>query len=127
LLHTHVFLWWTLDHTQLSTGARAAIGEPSTDCYVSAASLWEMAIKCSLGKLGVEVGIERFFRQQLALHRFRLLPVELDHPIRVAALPWHHRDPFDRLLVAQAQAEAEDLTLVSADAALRPYDVQLLW
>jgi PIN domain nuclease of toxin-antitoxin system len=73
----------------------------------------------------VEGGIERFVRQQLALHRFRLLPVALDHSLRVATLPWHHRDPFDRLLVAQAQAEG--LTLLSADAALKPYDVAQLW
>jgi PIN domain nuclease of toxin-antitoxin system len=125
LLDTHAFLWWTLDHPQLSPLAREAIGEASNDCYFSAASAWELAIKCSLGKLTVEGGIERFVRQQLALHRFRLLPVALDHSLRVAALPWHHRDPFDRLLVAQAQAEG--LTLLSADAALRPYDVAQLW
>jgi PIN domain nuclease of toxin-antitoxin system len=125
LLDTHTFLWWTLDSPLLSPAARAAIADPANECLLSAASAWEMAIKASLGKLEVVDELGRFVRQQLAVNRFRLLPVDLAHSLGVAGLPWHHRDPFDRLLVAQCQTD--QLTLVSGDAALRAYEVPLLW
>lgn len=125
LLDTHVFLWWTMDSPQLSSAARTAIADRNTECWISAASTWELAIKCSLGKLVVQGSLDRFVRQQMTANRFGSLPVELSHTLRVADLPWHHRDPFDRLLVAQCQVEG--LTLVSADAALQAYELPLLW
>jgi PIN domain nuclease of toxin-antitoxin system len=84
-----------------------------------------MAIKVSLGKLDVGADLAGIVRQQLTANRLRWLPIELVHTVRVAALPWHHRDPFDRLLVAQCLHE--DLILVSADAAMRAYDLTVLW
>ena len=125
LLDTHAFLWWAMDHPSLSDAARVAISQPDTECFLSTASTWEMAIKASLGKLEVAGDLQRFVRQHMAANRFRLLTVDLPHSLRVAELPWHHRDPFDRLLVAQCQVES--LTLVSADNTLHAYDVPVLW
>ena len=125
LLDTHAFLWWAMDDPRLSRAACAAISQPDNDCFLSTASTWEMAIKASLGKLEVAGDLQRFVRQQMSANRFRLLTVELPHSLRVAELPWHHRDPFDRLLVAQCQLES--LTLLSADDQLHAYDVPVLW
>jgi PIN domain nuclease of toxin-antitoxin system len=125
LLDTHTFLWWVSDHASLSRRARKAIADESNDCYFSAASAWELAIKTSLGKLDVGGSLERFVPEQLALNQFQLLPIDLRHVLRVATLPWHHRDPFDRLLAAQCACER--LTLVSGDPALSAYGVDLLW
>ncbi|HSI58362.1 MAG TPA: type II toxin-antitoxin system VapC family toxin [Ideonella sp.] len=125
LLDTHAFLWWVMDHPSLSAVARSAIADPDNECLLSIASAWEIAIKTSLGKLDVGVNLERFIPEQLAVNRFQQLPLALGHVLRVASLPWHHRDPFDRLLIAQCQADS--LTLVSADASMRHYDVALLW
>ncbi|MGQ3053217.1 MAG: type II toxin-antitoxin system VapC family toxin [Roseateles sp.] len=125
LLDTHCFLWWAFDDPRLSTVARAAIAEGDSVCFLSAASAWEMAIKISLGKLDLGGELAGFLPQQLAAHRLQWLPIELPHTLGVAALPWRHRDPFDRLLVAQAQVEG--LTLVSADAAIQGYEVPCLW
>lgn len=89
------------------------------------ASCWEIAIKASLGKLDVDGPLDRFVADQLAANAFRLLPIELADVARVASLPFHHRDPIDRLLVAQAQARK--LRIVSSDPALRRYDVRVTW
>lgn len=125
LLDTHAFLWWVSDHSSLSRRARLAIAKESNDCFVSVASAWEMAIKTSLGKLDVGGSLARFLPEQLALNQFQLLPIELRHVMRVADLPWHHRDPFDRLLAAQCATDS--LTLVSADSAMKAYGVDVLW
>lgn len=124
LLDTHIFLWWVRDDPALSAGAREAIANPDNDCLLSMASAWEMAVKTSLGKLDVGLSLERFLPEQLAANQIQLLPLSLAHTLRVAALPWHHRDPFDRLMIAQCQADG--LTLVSADAALTAYGVDLI-
>jgi PIN domain nuclease of toxin-antitoxin system len=125
LLDTHAFLWWISDHPSLSSRARAAIADADNDCLLSVASCWELAIKVSLGKLELASRLDRFVPDQLAANQMRLLPIDLRHTLRVANLPWHHRDPFDRLLLAQC---AEDgLTLVSADTSLQPYGIDLLW
>jgi len=125
LLDTHVFLWWVADHPSLSLLARSAIADADNECLISVVSCWELAIKTSLGKLELGQSLERFVPEQLAANQFQLLPMDLRHTLRVAALPWHHRDPFDRLLVAQCQAEG--LTLVSADGAMAAYGLPVLW
>lgn len=125
LLDTHTFLWWIDGGERLSPKARRAIGEASNDCYLSLASAWEMAIKASLGKLGLPGAVDRFLAEQLAANGFALLPIELRHLGRVERLPFHHRDPFDRLLAAQALEE--DLSLASADPVFRRYGVRRLW
>ncbi|MGY0195663.1 type II toxin-antitoxin system VapC family toxin [Leptothrix sp. BB-4] len=125
LLDTHAFLWWVSDHPSLSATARSAIADADNDCLLSVASCWEMAIKISLGKLQLSSRLDRFLPEQLAANQFRLHPIDLRHTLRVAQLPWHHRDPFDRLMLAQC---AEDgLILVSADTTLQAYGLDVLW
>jgi PIN domain nuclease of toxin-antitoxin system len=125
LLDTHAFLWWVDDAPRLSRRARAAIGRPNQACFVSLASCWEIAIKVSLGQLTVDSSLERFLTEQMAANGFQPLPITLGHVARVAALPFHHRDPFDRLLIAQALDV--DLTIVSADPVFRRYGVRRVW
>ena len=124
LLDTHAFLWWVADDSRLTSRARRAITD-AEECRLSVASCWEMAIKVSLGKLTVRQAVGRFVPEQLALNGFEILSIELDHTARVAALPFHHRDPFDRLLIAQALVE--DLAVVSSDPAFKRYGVKRVW
>jgi PIN domain nuclease of toxin-antitoxin system len=122
LLDTHAFLWWVADSRELSRKARAAIGSGRNQCLVSIASGWEIAIKVSLGKLRIEGALDRFLPEQIAANGFQPLPIDLKHAARVATLPFHHRDPFDRLLVAQALEE--DLAIVTADPVFTKYGVR---
>ncbi|MDQ2916017.1 MAG: type II toxin-antitoxin system VapC family toxin [Pseudomonadota bacterium] len=125
LLDTHAFLWWIGDEKALSSNARSAIGNPDNECLLSLASCWEMAIKQSLGKLRLPATFERFIPEQLATNAFRQLAIDFRHVARVAALPFHHRDPFDRLLAAQAIEER--CAIVSADSVFRKYGVRRIW
>lgn len=125
LLDTHTFLWWVEDAPELSKKARRALANPNNECFLSLVSCWEMAIKLSLGKLKLAGVIERFVPDQLAANGFRQLEMDFRHVARVAAMPFHHRDPFDRLLVAQAKEEK--LVIVSADAVFQKYDVKRIW
>jgi PIN domain nuclease of toxin-antitoxin system len=121
LVDTHVLLWWRDDDPALSQRARALIANPDNDALVSIASLWEIAVKQSVGKLDIpedlpDTTVER---------GFTWLPITTRHAWRVRALPLHHRDPFDRLLVAQALEE--DLAVVTADPRFAAYGVEVLW
>jgi PIN domain nuclease of toxin-antitoxin system len=120
LLDTHTLLWWLADDGQLSAEARKAIKDPTALAYVSAGSVWEIAIKRSLGKLEIPEGWHT-----AAFRDFAELPITTEHARRAGELPPHHRDPFDRVLVAQALTEG--LTLVSGDPAFQPYGVQVVW
>lgn len=119
LLDTHVWLWWLADEP-LRPDADRAIRDPLSDVHVSAASVWEVSIKRSLGKLEAGAQIEH----ELDAEGFASLPIDVRHASLAGALPPHHADPFDRVLVAQAQLE--DLTLVTRDARLQAYDVPIL-
>jgi PIN domain nuclease of toxin-antitoxin system len=123
LLDTHAFLWWVADDRRLSARARRAIGRETS--FLSLASCWEMAIKISLKKLIVPDPVDRFVREQLELNGIRLLPVTFEHALAVAGLPFHHRDPFDRLLAAQALDD--ELSLVSGDRVFEDYGVRRIW
>jgi PIN domain nuclease of toxin-antitoxin system len=125
LLDTHTLLWWVEDAPQLSVKARKTIAAPDAECYVSLASAWEMAIKCQLGKLKLATSVRQYFPSQLAANGFVQLDIAFRHVARVESLPFHHRDPFDRLLVAQALEEK--FTLVSADAIFDAYGVKRIW
>lgn len=125
LLDAHAFLWWVDDAKELSRRARSAIADPGNECLLSLASCWKMAIKKSLGKLELPGAIERFIPEQLAANRFRQLDIELRHVARVAELAFHHRDPFGRLLAAQALEEG--LAIVSADPVFRRYRIRRIW
>jgi PIN domain nuclease of toxin-antitoxin system len=120
LLDTHVFLWWRADDRRLGRVARAAIADADV-VFVSAATAWEAGIKVALGRLRfpgtIEAGVED--------SGFEPLPITLAHAERAARLPKHHGDPFDRMLVAQAQIE--DLTIVTNDRALGAYDPAIVW
>lgn len=117
LLDTHALLWW-LRGDEIDSGAHAAIADPDNLVAVSAVSIWEIAIKESLGKLRVEGGS---LFEQLSVSRFESLPITHLHADRAGRLPLHHRDPFDRMLVAQAQIE--QLSVVTRDPAFGSYDV----
>ena len=125
LLDTHAFLWWIEDASSLSKKARAAISDPDNECLLSLVSCWEMAIKLSLGKLRLPGAIERFIPEHLAANAFRQLAIDFRHVAKVATLPFHHRDPFDRLLAAQAIEER--CAIVSADPVFRKYGVTRIW
>jgi PIN domain nuclease of toxin-antitoxin system len=125
LLDTHAFLWFVLNDASLSAVARTAIADPANDVFVSPASLWELAIKISTGKYTLGQPYLPFVEAQLRVNRFLLLPVEPRHLDPLLTLPFHHRDPFDRLLVAQALAD--QLTLVSCDAEVAKYPVPRVW
>jgi PIN domain nuclease of toxin-antitoxin system len=125
LLDTHAFLWWVAASGELSRKARSAVGSARNECYVSVASAWEIAIKVSLGKLRIDGALDRFLPEQLAANGFRALAIDLKHAARVATLPFHHRDPFDRLLIAQALEE--HLAMVTADLVIAKYGVNRVW
>jgi len=125
LLDTHAFLWWVNNSPKLSRKARRAIAESENECLLSLVSCWEMAIKISLGKLRLPSVIERFVPEQLAANGFYQLGIEFRHIARVAALSFHHRDPFDRLIAAQAVEEG--LPVVSADPVFQKYGLKCIW
>jgi len=121
LVDTHALLWWLSDDAGLSDTARAALADPANDVLVSTASVWEIAIKRGLGKLSAPDDLPDHIEAQ----GFGWLPVAAEHAWRVRDLPLHHRDPFDRLLVAQALSER--VAIVSADARFRAYGVETRW
>jgi len=125
LLDTHALLWFIGDDPQLSTTARENIENPAHEKFVSAASLWEIAVKLSLEKLKLPRAFNEVFPQQLEVNGFELLPISCAQLNQLAALPFHHRDPFDRLLIAQALAEG--MTLVTRDPAFSKYSEKILW
>lgn len=120
LLDTHVLLWWLDDRPALGAEARDLISHGDNEVFVSAISAAEIAIKSSVGKLRVPEDLQ----QQLDRNAFVPLPLSIRHGLAVEALPMHHRDPFDRLLIAQAQCE--DLTMVTADRAFAAYDLRMV-
>jgi PIN domain nuclease of toxin-antitoxin system len=124
LLDTHVFLWCLTDATDLPQRARSAIEASANTVAVSATAIWEIAIKASLGRLDIDAPDLTRLPELIEMAGFEELPVLARHAAGVHALPWHHRDPFDRLLIAQARADG--LTIVTTDAAIRRYDVPVL-
>ena len=115
LLDTHLLLWWLANDASLSDRARTLIGDPENTVFLSAVTLWEIWLKVSLNKLRLPAD----FEERLAAEPFENLPLTATQARRVALLPWLHRDPFDRMLVVQAQAD--HLTLLTADEALGAY------
>lgn len=125
LLDTHTFLWWINNDPLLSDPARVAIASERNECFLSLASCWELAIKTSIGKLRLTKSVDRFITEELTANDFQLLTIDFRHVAKVETLPFHHRDPFDRLLVAQALTEK--MTIISADAVLSGYGVKRIW
>ena len=125
LLDTYAFLWFILDDPQLSASAKAMIEDPANDVEVSPVSYWEIAIKISLRKYSLPQPYQQFMESHIAINDFRILHIEPKHTTLITTLPLHHKDPFDRLLVAQAIVEG--IPIVSVDEQLDPYGVQRLW
>lgn len=124
LLDTHTFLWFINDSPQLSADAKTLV-ESEVDILLSVASLWEIAIKTSLGKLTLPDKYDKFISQQVTLNEIEILPISMAHLAIVATLPFHHRDPFDRLLIAQAMVE--QVVIISADIMFDSYDINHTW
>ena len=124
LLDTHIFIWWNGDLDQLSATARALCEDKGNTLVLSLVSVWEMQIKNQLGKLTFNQPLPEIIHSQQRSNGLELLPITTEHIYALQNLPAHHRDPFDRLLVAQANVE--QMPLVSADPALRQYEVTLL-
>lgn len=125
MLDTHTFLWFVLDDPRLSTSAKTLIEEPASDVLISPASFWEIAIKVRLGKLDLRSSYDDFMHRGIVGNDFAILPIEPKHTSLLTTLPLYHKDPFDRLLVAQASIE--NIPIVSADDALDAYGVQRAW
>jgi PIN domain nuclease of toxin-antitoxin system len=125
LLDTHAFLWFLAGDDRLPERVRELVVDPRNEVLLSMASVWEMAIKASMGKLVLTRPFDAMIREQLSRQRIGLFGVELAHVLRVAVLPFHHRDPFDRLIVAQALVEG--IPVAGADAAFDAYGVTRIW
>lgn len=125
LLDTHAFIWFISGSEKLSRDARALIETRENRIFISAASLWEIAIKHGLGKLALDRPFDELIPEQLHRQQIETLQIELSHLSELMPLPLHHRDPFDRLIVAQAKAER--LPIISVDGALDAYDIQRIW
>ena len=125
ILDTHALLWWLTDNPALSTKVKAILTDAQTNIFVSSASIWELMIKHSLGRLVLPAEPAAFIREQLRENQFVALPIEIEHVLKLLGMPSFHRDPFDRILVAQAQVEK--MPIISKDRLLRNYDVELVW
>jgi PIN domain nuclease of toxin-antitoxin system len=123
LLDTHVLIWWLQDSDRLGRRARHAILRPGAAVFISSASIWEISIKSALGRLKLKESLGKCI-PELVASGFHHLPINFEHALAVRDLPPHHNDPFDRMLIAQAQCE--DLTLMTADPAITPYDVRTI-
>lgn len=124
LLDTHTFLWFINGDSQLSEKARAHIENPNSNCYVSVASFWEMAIKLSLSKLELDMSFKSLFKE-LEKNGFSLLPITFYHTHKLTTLELHHRDPFDRIIICQALVDK--LTIIGKDSYFQNYKVNQVW
>ena len=125
LLDTHCWLWWITTPERLSPEAQKLITDGGNQVFLSAASSWEIAIKCALGKLPLPENPEKFVPPRLTRDAIKPLSINHSHALHVASLPPHHRDPFDRLLISQAQMEG--LSIMTVDKQFRLYEVELIW
>ena len=124
ILDTHALLWFQAGDRRLSKAARQAIEADAAELLISAATVWEMAIKASLGRLQLSGPVDAYIAEKVG-QGYRMLAISWTHAARVEDLPWHHRDPFDRVLVAQALTER--CPVVTKDRAFRKYGVEVVW
>ncbi|MGH7200976.1 MAG: type II toxin-antitoxin system VapC family toxin [Planctomycetaceae bacterium] len=124
-MDTHAFLWFVLDDPRLSNAAEALMTDPSNELEISPASYWEIAIKIGLGHYALSEPYQTFMEREIATNQLRTLHIEPKHTAVLTTLPLHHRDPFDRLLAAQALVE--QIGIVSADSRMESYGVTRLW
>ena len=124
LLDTHIFIWWADQPEKLSPDALSALEDEANELLLSVASVWEMQIKIQLGKLKLSLPLKNLLKNQQETNDLRVLPVTLAHVLALDALTFHHKDPFDRLPIAQSVEE--ELTIVTADSQFSAYSVKLL-
>lgn len=125
LLDTHTFLWAVSEPARIPRRVLAALQRRTNELHLSAVSIWEMAIKRSIGKLSTDIGIGELIELGRRKMQLQTMDVTADHALLVETLPWHHKDPFDRLLIAQALWE--DITVVGADSRFDDYIAKRLW
>jgi PIN domain nuclease of toxin-antitoxin system len=125
ILDTHTFIWWANEPEKLSEKALTACQDNSNTLILSVVSVWEMQIKMQLGKLKIRRPIEKLIKTQQQANGLQVLPIELAHVLSLSGLPSHHKDPFDRLLITQANVEGA--ILVSVDLVFSSYSVKVLW
>jgi PIN domain nuclease of toxin-antitoxin system len=125
LLDTHVLIWWAADDPRLSRRARRILGDRGNELWFSAAGAWELLIKNQAGKLTLPEPAATYVPSRLSWYGVEPLPVEMRHVLGVAELPRHHRDPFDRLLIAQSRLE--NLPIVTSDGHIKRYQVETIW
>ena len=125
LLDTHAFLWWVADSPKLSADARELIANEQNEPIFSVVSAWEIAIKASVGKLELPQPPEKFVAEQISRNALDVLPIHLRHALGIHGLPDHHRDLFDRLLIAQAVVE--NFAILTADPLVTKYPIQTIW
>lgn len=125
LIDTHAFIWWNTEDERLSDRARRVMEDEASEIFVSVGSIWEVATKVAKGRLEIPGDLETYVDERLAANRWVPLSIDRRHVIRAAALPVIHRDPFDRILIAQAQLD--DMPIVTTDAAITRYDVETIW
>ena len=125
LLDTHAFLWWITGDQRLSQRSIECISDGSNELFFSVASGWEIAIKAGLGRIDIPDPLDRFVSEHLFRNHMDVLAIQLSHALHVITLPQFHRDPFDRMLISQAQIER--LPILSSDKLLATYDVEVIW
>ncbi len=125
LLDTHVFLWWNEADPRLSRRVRGLLSDPENSLYLSVASAWEMTLKVQSGKLGLPATTSVYIPARLNHYGMQALSVTLEHVLAASTLPAHHRDPFDRILIAQGQVER--LAIITHDPQVRKYAVETIW
>lgn len=125
LLDTHTFLWMSLDDGQLSQMTRELLSDTANELFLSPASYWEIAIKISIGKYTLTEPLAEFVKSELVANDLKLLPIKIDHAAEVTRLPFHHKDPFDRMLIAQSLVES--IPIVGCDPIFDRYGVTRIW
>lgn len=125
LLDTHIFLWWITDAPQLPSHIRKIIGKGNPELFLSAASCWEIAIKAQIGRIDLPDKPGIFISHQMALNAIQGLSIQASHALHVFNLPSYHRDPFDRIIIAQAQLER--LPIITSDPLIAKYKVKVVW
>ena len=125
LLDTHTFLWFLTDDKRLSSRAKGIIEDINNVIFLSSASVWELSIKSSIGKIKFFVSLEEIINTAMNVYDFKHLPITIQYSLEVAKLPLYHRDPFDRVLIAQARVE--NMVLITCDSYMKQYDVNVIW
>ncbi len=125
LIDTHVFLWWITDDRRISLTAEEIIEDGNNDLYFSSASCWEIAIKSNLGRIVLPDKPVSFIASQLSTNSIQALPIHVVHALNIINLPDIHKDPFDRMLISQAQMEK--LPIITSDVVIDKYDVEVIW